>query len=229
MLGILVQLVLSWLILKWYDGSGLGVLGLGPGQGRFVMAVFFTLFAAACVVSGYLIRIYYGGEVWGLNPKLNVSLVWEVIMWNLRSVLFEELIFRGALFYILWDKWGSATAMFVSSIAFGIYHWFSYEIIGQPVQMAIIFFVTGLVGLLYAYAFLRTRTLWIPIALHFGWNLTKSFVFSEGSIGKGVFVLKEQPVVTVSTWIYYLAVWNPMVMFLVLGYFLLRRKSSTIM
>ena len=27
-------------------------------------------------------------------------------------------------------------------------------------------------GILFGYAFLRTRSLWMPIGLHFGWNLT---------------------------------------------------------
>lgn len=128
--------------------------------------------------------MWWGNEKWGLNPLFNIRLLWEGIWWNLKSVLFEELIFRGVLLFILIKRLGVAYGIIISSVAFGIYHWFSYGIIGNIPQMAIYFFVTGIMGLVYAYGYSKTFSLYIPSAIHFGWNFTNSFVFSKGPIGK---------------------------------------------
>lgn len=225
MLGIVVQLILSWAILQWYDKSSLSVLGLRPTTSRMGMLLFFFMVSALCATSGYLARLYFGREVWALNPDLNWSLFGAGVWWNIKSVLFEELIFRGALFWILMDRLGASKAILISSIAFGIYHWFSMGVLGQPLPMLMIFVLSGLAGAVYAYGFVRSGTLFVPIAMHLGWNLVGNFVFSEGQIGKGVLVMKEQPVLNVSWFTYYLAVWNPLVIFLLLNYFLVRRLA----
>ena len=226
MLGILVELLISWAILYWYNRKGLSPLGLVPTAARLRLFIFFLLVAAFCAVSRYLVRLYFGKEVWELNPDLNARLVWEGISWNINSVLYEELIFRGAIFYVIWDKLGANKAILISAIAFGIYHWFSMEVLGMPVQMTIIFLATSLAGLVYGYAFVRTKTMLVPIAMHFGWNFIGNFVFSEGSIGKGILVMTAQPIVNVSIFIYYLAVWNPMVMFYLVNFFILRKINK---
>lgn len=222
MLGLAVELLLNWAILFWYNRTGLGVLGLLPSWRRGRLAIIFLFFAALCAVSAYIARMYYGGEVWEVNPAMSWKLVWQGIWWNLKSVWFEELIFRGALLYIMLDRLGSWKAIAVSAIAFGIYHWFSYEVLGDPLAMLYVFLGTGLAGVFYAYGFSKTRTLWVPAAAHFGWNFTNNFIFSTGKIGSGILVMKEQPVVEVSQWVYYLAFWNPMVMYLLGGIVLIR-------
>jgi uncharacterized protein len=127
------------------------------------------------------------------KPVLDPKLVLEGIWWNIKSVLFEELIFRGVIFYILIKKFGALPAITISALAFGFYHWFSYEIIGNVQQMIIVFFITGIMGLLYAYGYAKTYSLYIPVAIHFGWNFTQGFVFSKGVIGNGIFISVKKP------------------------------------
>jgi uncharacterized protein len=222
MLGVLVQLLISWGILYGYKRKNLSVLGLIPNWRQLRLMMFFLVFAFLCAASAYLVRIYVGKEVWDWNPELAPRLLWKGILWNLQSVWFEELIFRGALFYILLDKLKPSVAITISAAAFGIYHWFSYGVLGDPVKMFFVFLTTGLAGVVYAYGFAKTRTMWVPFALHFGWNFTNNFMFSSGQIGNGIWIMKHQPVIQVSTWAYYLAVWNPMVMYLVGGFLLIR-------
>ena len=115
--------------------------------------------------------------------------------------------------------------MIISSIAFGIYHWFSYGIIGNIPQMIYIFIVTGCMGWVLAYAYVKTFSLYIPIAIHFGWNLVHGFIFSMGSIGNGVFIpVNGQPKVTISYFVYYFITLAPMIAVLVVNYYLLKRR-----
>ena len=43
---------------------------------------------------------------WILNKQVTVKAVLESSRWNLESVLYEELIFRGAILYIAINKIG---------------------------------------------------------------------------------------------------------------------------
>jgi membrane protease YdiL (CAAX protease family) len=229
MVGILVQLAISSIIIWFVEKKGLSVLGLRPTLPRMTDLIIFLVVASACCASGYFLRRYFGNEDWVLNPKFSTNLLVEGIWWNIKSVLFEELTFRGVLFYILLRRLGVVKAILISSVAFGIYHWFSFEILGNPVQMIFVFLITGLVGILYAYAYTQTGSLYATIAMHFGWNFTKGFVFSDGSIGDGILLhVKSGPDVTVSYFIYYLIIMGPMAIFLLINFFILRFRKRPV-
>jgi membrane protease YdiL (CAAX protease family) len=223
MIGIIVQLALSYLLVWLFEKGNLQFLGLTPPGKRFGVAALFLLMGAVCCASGFLLRIYFAGESWQLNPSFDGPMLWKGIWWNLKSVFFEELIFRGVLLYILIKKLGAMKAMVISSVAFGIYHWFSFEVFGNPGQMIVVFLTTGLMGFVYAFAYVRTGSILTPAAIHFGWNFTQGFIFSSGPTGNGLFVLLNQPVVTVSWFAYLMIMYFPMLTAIVLNLILLRR------
>ena len=66
--------------------------------------------------------------------------------------LVEELVFRGMLLERWTVKWRIGVAIVVQAIAFGVLH-------VDPVG-------AGLFGVVMALMYLRTRTLWVPIAMH---------------------------------------------------------------
>lgn len=222
MLGIIVQLALSWLLIWLFEKKDLGVLGLWPTGKRIADFGLFFIVTALCAASACLIRIYVVKETWALNPAFNLNLLLNGLWYNIKSVLFEELIFRGVLLYIMIKRLGALKAILISSIAFGIYHWFTFEIIGNVPNMIFIFFITGIMGLIYAYGYAKTFSLYIPIAIHLGWNFTNGFVFSQGNIGNGVFIITHQPVITVSWATWFLVIYFPMIASMVANFFLIR-------
>jgi membrane protease YdiL (CAAX protease family) len=147
-----------------------------------------------------------------LTPTFILNGIW----WNIKSVLFEELTFRGVLFYIL-----------ISSIAFGIYQWVSQEAFGNVSQMLLIFILTGIMGLIYAYGYVKTGSLFVPCAIHLGWNITQGFIFSQGSTGNGILVLvKDQPEVSVSYLIYFTILLTPILSAWVLNFLILKKRNE---
>lgn len=230
MVGIIVQLAISWLIIWIYEKGNLSFLGFYPTKKRNLDFILFFLITAFCCSSGFFLRMYFGKEVWKWNESLTTMIALNAIWWNIKSVLFEELIFRGVLFYILIKKLGVSKAIIISSVAFGIYHWFSQEVFGQPVQMAIIFLLTGIMGALYAYGYTKSFSLFIPCALHLGWNLTQGFIFSQGPIGKGMFVLaNEQPVVNVSYLVYFTILLTPILSTWIINFLILKKRKQTVL
>lgn len=227
MIGIVVQLALSWLIIWLVEKKDLRVLGLSPTKRRLAdFALFFSI-TALCCASDFILRMLFAEQRWVFNPQLSFKLILDGFWWNLKSVLFEELIFRGVLFYILIKRIGMSWAIVISSVAFGIYHWFSQEVFGNPVQMLFTFIITGLMGVVYAYGYAKTFSLYIPIAIHLGWNVVRSVVFSETVIGDQLLVqVKPVPQVQVSYFIFIVVVFFPMLSALLINFFLLKRKRQ---
>lgn len=227
MLGILVQLLISWLLVWLFEKKGLGVLGFYPTRKRLLGFVLLFIITALCCSSDFFMRMIFAQQRWQLNPKITAGILWEGLWWNIKSVLFEEFIFRGALMYILIKKLGPVKAIIISSISFGIYHWFSHEVIGNPVQMIITFLTTGLMGVVYAYGYAKTFSLYIPMAIHLGWNLTSSVVFSSSIIGDQLLVpVKPVAEVTVGYFIFFCIIYLPMLSALLINFFVLRKMKQ---
>jgi membrane protease YdiL (CAAX protease family) len=230
MLGIIVQLLISWLIIWLFERGNLGVLGFYPTKKRLLGFALFFIVTALCCSSDFFMRMFFAKQQWELNPKLTANLILTGIWWNIKSVFFEELIFRGVLLYILIKKLGHTKAIIISSIAFGIYHWFSHEVIGDITQMIITFVITGTMGLVYAYGYSKTFSLYIPIAIHLGWNLTGSVIFSNGILGDQLFTqVKPVPEVQVGYFIYFCILLIPMLSALLINFLLLKKQKQAVL
>jgi len=188
MIGILVALAISWLLLCFIEKENILALGFLPILKRMKqLAVGFIITAILCVLVLFF-ESYLKSSSWILNENISSIIIFKSFYWDIKSVFTEELIFRGALLYILIQKIGLNKAVFISAIAFGIYHWFSYGIIGNVLAMIFIFTGTGLMGYTWAWAFSKTKSIMLPFGLHLGWNFVHNTIFSKGPLGELVLV-----------------------------------------
>ena len=188
MLGLLVEIVLSILFLWLVQKAPVWVLGITPNRERLQQLLAGLLIALALCAIFHLSRAWITNNHWVWVPQKGLVPLLSATWWVMRSVLYEELIFRGALLYIASKRLGNRNAILISTIAFGIYHWFSYGVLGNPLGMIIVFLITACAGWMYAYAFMKTQSMYLPIGLHFGWNFVSTIVFSQGPIGNQLFV-----------------------------------------
>ena len=229
MVGLLIQFLLSYLIIYGVERGNLSSLGLSPNKHRLKEMLLFLIIAGTCSSITFFLRMYFGQERWELNPLLNLKLLANGAWYTLKSVLYEELIFRGILFYLLVKKIGGKYALLISASAFGIYHWFTYEIFSDIQKMIYIFLMTSAAGIIYGLGYLKTGSLLIPISMHFGWNFVNAFVFSNGNIGPGIFIeIKPLPVVSVSYFIYFVVTLSHFILFFLINFFILRKRNSQI-
>ena len=98
----------------------------------------------------------------------------------------EELVFRGILFRWIEELGGSWAALATTSLLFGIVH-ASNDGATVFSTVAIMFEAGILLGAAYMYA----RSLWLPVGLHFAWNVTEGFVFDVPVSGHPVEGLVE--------------------------------------
>lgn len=92
----------------------------------------------------------------------------------------EELIFRGVLLRIIEGRFGTWIALASTSLVFGLSHLVNPNATLWG-AIAIAIEAGGMLGA----AYIATRSLWLPIGLHFGWNIAASAIFSTEVSGNG--------------------------------------------
>lgn len=201
MIGILVALVVSWFLLRVFVREPITVLGMTPTRQRLREFVVGMLFMAGIAVINFVWQAHFKEISYGVNPAYGVAQLLGGSFWVVKAVVFEELVFRGALLYVLIRFTGIVKACLISSIIFGIYHWFSYGVFGsRAVLMIYVFLITGCGGWMFAYAFAKTKSLFAPAGLHLGWNLVTAIVFSAGPIGNQ-WLLQQGEAVQWNDWV----------------------------
>ena len=80
--------------------------------------------------------------------------------------LIEEMVFRGLLFRLTAKWWGTITGCAVSSLAFGFAHIMSP---GASWWSSIAIALSA--GILLAVAYKQSGSLWMPIGIHWAWNV----------------------------------------------------------
>ncbi len=227
MVGILIQLALSWLFIWYFEKEDLSVLGWKPSRKRLADFVIFFLITGFLCACGFFLKMIIAKQQWQVNPNFNGLQLADGVWWNVKSVLFEELIFRGVLFYWLIKKLGASRAILISATAFGIYHWFSHELFWHPQAMIMEFLVTGAMGLVLGYGFAKTGSLYVPVAIHLGWGIVQQVVFSDGPIGRQLFIeVMPRPIITVSYFSFLFMQLFALVSVLGINYLMLRRKGD---
>ena len=103
-----------------------------------------------------------------------VERLWANIPFLVVVLLFgsagEELLFHGYGFQVLTRDLGAFATVLPVGVLFGLVHTGNQNV----TVLAIVNTITW--GVLLGCAYLRTRALWLPIGLHFGWNVAMPFL-----------------------------------------------------
>ncbi len=153
-----------------------------------------VLFAALAILLIFLIELALGwitlqGFVWQIETLPRVAQGTLVMLFLFIMIGWqEELVYRGYQLQNLVEGINLPVGVAISIGWFALEHWanpnFSWQaLIGLC-----------LAGFFLAYAYLRTRRLWLSIGLHIGWNFFISTVFGFTVSGLDLFHLTLQEV-----------------------------------
>lgn len=171
MIGIVVILGVSWLLLFLIQKKNLSALGFLPLKKTVPYFLFGMVAAILIRAIILLLETQFKSLEFTANPAFSFEVSLNSFWYHFKSALTEELIFRGAILYILIQRIGAKKAIWISALVFGIYHWFSYNMFGGDiVPMIYILLITGVVGFVWAYAYEKTNSLMIPFGMHLGSN-----------------------------------------------------------
>ncbi|PSK89417.1 hypothetical protein CLV63_12653 [Murinocardiopsis flavida] len=150
--------------LAWKGAGTSTVLGTLIGIGLF----------ASVIVNIYFLEFY---EVNGLGSVMGAVGLFGFMA---AAAVTEEVMYRGVLFRIVEERIGTWIALVLTGVLFGLVHMLN----PNATLWGAIAIVIGAGGMLPA-AYVATRSLWLPIGLHFGWNLAASAIFSTEVSGNG--------------------------------------------
>lgn len=159
-------LVAAWIMTRFVDKRPFGSLGLKFHPywwreffvGSFIGSSLVASLMAFLSASGASARAPEGAlEL--LKGKGLVALT-LAFPWSLGVAMYQEVIVRGYGFQTLIGGVGIVPALLITSFLFALGH--------PPYPGAAI--AAGLGGLLMAIAYLRTRSLWVPIGIHFAYD-----------------------------------------------------------
>jgi len=123
-----------------------------------------------------IIVIYFWGnfQIISVNPFSSIITPFAIAF---SVAIFEEILLRGIIFRIVEEKLGSYISFAISAIIFGAVH------LLNPDSSVISSICIGIVGFVFGASYIYSRSLWLPIAIHFSWNFVQSGIF--GAITSG--------------------------------------------
>lgn len=170
--ALVVAAMYRWLVL-WTERRRTIELGSDgwPGgalRGALIgLALFSTVYGSLAVLGV--------ASVQGWN---NASGLAGALAMSLLSGVGEEILFRGVVFRLVEEGTGTLVALVASGAFFGLLHagnrgatWASTAAIAVEA------------GILLAAAYTMTRSLWLPMGLHFGWNFAEGGIFGASVSG----------------------------------------------
>jgi uncharacterized protein len=161
-----IALITNFLTMRIFDRRPLTDIGLHsrPGTGKnLAWGLLLGGGTAALMLAAPLIS---GAAHLAPNPEGGFA--WSSLVFYLVVLLFgaagEEILFRGYAFQLLIEKIGPWATILPIGVLFGFAHG------SNPNASKLGLLNTMLWGILLGYSFLRSRDLWLPIGLHYGWN-----------------------------------------------------------
>lgn len=170
-LGLLVAvvsvLVYGWVVRKTEHRPSTEVARKGAGsaigRGTLIGVALFGVVIANIAFLGHY-------EIHGLG---SVTGAVGLVGFMAAAAATEEVMFRGVLFRLVEERTGTWIALSLSGLVFGLVHLLNpHADLWGAVAIAIE--AGGMLGA----AYIATRSLWLPIGLHFGWNFAAAGIFS---------------------------------------------------
>lgn len=89
----------------------------------------------------------------------------------------EEILFRGIIFQTIRERFGDIIAIVVLSLFFSLAHYFNPNISTMGFVNIIV------AGVLLSVLYITTESLWLPISVHFFWNLNQQLILGSNVSG----------------------------------------------
>jgi hypothetical protein len=113
----------------------------------------------------------------GLGPAGAVRVTVLSVLWFAAGAMGEELLFRGYAFQSLIQGLTFLPATLMMAVVFGLAH------LQNPHVTAFSLSNVVLAGILFSFAYMKTRSLWLPFGIHFAWNFSQTTLFGLPTSG----------------------------------------------
>ncbi len=166
-------LLVGWVLGRLLDGVPARSLGWTRHRGWLRDLLLGTLFGAAALALAALVATAAGGFRFSFAPEgfglVFVKTFFGAVVVYVLLAAAEEMMFRGYPLQTLMRSLPFAVALAPSSAIFAYVH-IDNPNVPRGAMLAIMVLNTALAGVWFCVAFYRTRSLWLPLGLHWAWN-----------------------------------------------------------
>ena len=167
--------VATFVMTRFVNRKPFGAVGLSlhPAMPReFAMGCLlgFLMIAGIFVVEYALGYVRLSGKM--LSLRESSLLAGKAAATFVVAALIEELLFRGYLFQTLIQAITFLPALILTVLFFAVSH------AGNPGATIFPLVNVALAGAWLSFAYMKTRSLWLPIGLHLSWNFAQTTLFS---------------------------------------------------
>jgi membrane protease YdiL (CAAX protease family) len=141
------------------------------GIGITALAMWMVFIASERI--GWLVVDGWTWQTLSINAFLGT--LWVSLLINVLVALGEEVTFRAYLLTGLKEAWGRRIGLAIMMVTFGVVHLPAY--MGQGMQslvLVVAIVLAAAMGVLLGLIYLRTGSLWMPVGIHFAWNLVET-------------------------------------------------------
>ncbi len=159
-------------MLDQVQDNPLPAMGLGWGA-RTLRLALIGLLLGGLMIGIVMTVLAVGGQLslrLHLTPHAFLQALAELYILA-TGAMAEELVFRGYPLQRCMEGAGTVLGIVIMSLLFGTVH------LANPNASALGFVNTVGVGVLLSLAYVRTRSLWLPWGIHFGWNTALGMAF----------------------------------------------------
>ena len=181
-LMVLITLAVTWVFLRW-RGEALASVGLVLDQRWVREAAWGTLAGSGLILAAAGMLWAAGGVTWVLNPARSLQGLGLGGLMFLLVALAEEGLFRGFLFQRMLEGMGVWPTQALLACFFALSHWGNPGMHGATKAWASL--DIALAAVFLGLAYLRTRSLALPVGIHLGWNWTQGNLLGFGVSGTG--------------------------------------------
>lgn len=189
--------ILGWVIVcrKYLDRRSIASMGLVRPTWRSLV-VGFVVGLSAIVAVGGAVAAAGGFQLDGFGFSATACVLVPALV---LLAFMEEIVFRGYLLQNLLDIRRPVFGVVFTSVYFWLAHAMNTDVWTSVVITPINMFGAGVV---LALAYMVSRNIWFPTALHFGWNLAQGVLLSLPISGMAVEgVVRLRPVDGAPAWL----------------------------
>ena len=181
--AILIAITLTFVsisILAMRAGSSFNAFGLQFDKfafidifkGLLIVIVMNAIFILVGLLMGYEYKIHENFYTFNYKTLLFFSFYIFIMAY------LEEILFRGILFQTIRERFGDIIAIALLSVFFSIAHYNNPNISNMGLVNIIV------AGIMLSVLYITTESLWLPISVHFFWNLNQQLFLGSNVSGK---------------------------------------------
>lgn len=173
LVGFIAMLIAVIIMLRFIENKRFIDIGFSSINGKGKELIVGLLLGACSMAVIFIVLLLTGNITLKnslLSPNLSTNALWGIALYIVVA-LNEEIMCRGYVQTTLNQMRMPWVAAIITSAMFSALH------LGNPNVKTIGLFNIFLVGLLFSYMYIKTKSLWMPIGYHFTWNYFQGNVF----------------------------------------------------